>query len=550
MQLSRFVSGLNEIHFKIKQKLHVFVLTNKKLCNRIFTISIFIVFIWGLLLRITTVLNNAGWYGDVSRDLLIAKHITKFKEFTNAAPYNGSSFKVLKNSPLYFYIVALFWTLGKSHLGSVMVHAVLSSINIIVIALITYNLLKNKVWTFVTSFIVAKAGILVYFSTAIFQPHLLPLISNLAILFWIIAYQNKSLKYLYFSLLFLLLGLNIHYSQILLLPGFGILTLITLKSIHKHKKSLAEIILFLLSQLILFSTWLYFVLDDYPSQKIASFFKLNTQSARVSAFEIITHLNEALFALNTSGLIVFYALLLLATASLIAFQRHKKINKSSNYLLLTFGLGLIAVFFYRGNIRHYYITPLYSLFVICLIILWSKSNKIITILSLTLILLYKPVFYKATLQQMLNPVYQENPTKTATRKLSRKILQDYKIHNKNENTTFDISDNGTVNDSIKKTSIWFFLEKLAKKQLIKIQSSSNFDEYRLIPRNKNVDTIYLLCIQPATKKTDCLQMQDINDFKSPIITPKELKTSKKNKIFITSDETFTYSIYRCTILPN
>ncbi|MEA2056528.1 MAG: glycosyltransferase family 39 protein [Patescibacteria group bacterium] len=551
IQLIQHFPSLHRIYSKIKQRFYLFVQTNKKLTNKIFIISILVVFVWGLLLRKTRVLYFTTWSSDVSRDLLIAKHISEFKEFTNAAPFNGSSFKALKNSPLYFYTVALLWTLGKSHLGATILHATLSAINVVVIALITQKLLKNKVWAFLASVIAAKSEALTYYSTAIFQPHLLPLASNLAILFWIIAYQNKSLKYLYFSLFFLLLGLNIHYSQILLLPGFGLLTFITLKSIHKHKKSLAAIILFLFSQVVLFSTWLYFILDDYFRQKLASFFKLNTQSTRISAFKIMTHLNKALFHLvpNHSELIVFYTLLVLTIASLIVFQRYKKINKSSKYLLLTFGLGFIIVFFYRGNIERYYVTPLYSLFIICLIILWSKSNKIIIILSLALILFNKPVFYKTTLKQILNPVYQENPRKTATRKLSKKILQDYKTHNRNKNTTFDICHNWLINYSINKTSIWFFLEKFVDKQLIKIQTSPHYNWYSLIPQNQNIDTVYLLCIQPASKKTDCLHMQDISNYKSPIIDSKKLRTSKKKKIFLTSDVTLTYSIYRCTIPP-
>jgi hypothetical protein len=550
MKLAQFNSILTKTYSKVEQKLRSLASADKSLRKKIFIFALFITFVWGLLLRTTRVLHDAGWYGDVSRDLLIAKHISEFKEFINAAPYNGSSFKVFKNSPLYFYLVASLWTLGRSHLGTVMVHATISSINVIVIGVIVYKLLKNKVWALVASFIAAKAEILVYFSTTIFQPHLLPLVSNLAILFWIIAHQNKSLKHLYASMFFLLLGLNIHYSQMLLLPGFGLLIFMTLKSIHKRRKSLAAIIFFLCSQVAVVSIWLYFVLDKNLSQKLTLFYKDRGQSITKTALKAVKHhLPRAVFHVipDNATTIAFWLLILLTIATLIIFKKYKKVTRSTKLLVLTFALAIITLFFYQGEVKHYYLTPLYSLLIICLTIAWSKSGKLLSILGLLLIFFYQPIFYKNTLQLIAKPVYQEDSTKTITQQIAHNIWQDYQIHNKNQNTTFDIFHNWSVNASIDKTSIWFVLEESIGEHLITVQTFPKFDSYSLVPRNQNIDTIYLLCIQPLNERTDCLQSQNISDYENWNADAQTLKASQKSKIFTTSDKTFVYAIYRCVI---
>src|SRR3990172_43604 len=73
----------------------------------------------GIILRLAS-LRNYIWFQqgyDESRDMLVAKHIVEYGEWLWRGPYAAGGQNILLNSPVYYYLLAIFWFIARSPYG-------------------------------------------------------------------------------------------------------------------------------------------------------------------------------------------------------------------------------------------------------------------------------------------------------------------------------------------------------------------------------------------------------------------------------------------------
>lgn len=161
---------------------------------------------------------------DPARDVLVASTIAKYHISPNSPPYCGGCYKsnIIKNSSIYYYVLAVFY--GKSGPDKLLLFCIVWSTLIIPFVFLLTKSISNKYAAIFSSIIVAfSPGLINNANHMPYQPLFLPTLSCLLV--WIIIYNNKRWFSLCFlSGLLLVIGIQIHFSFVLLLPFYLINT--------------------------------------------------------------------------------------------------------------------------------------------------------------------------------------------------------------------------------------------------------------------------------------------------------------------------------------
>jgi len=451
------------------------------------------------------------WYsGDHGRDLLVAKHIIEYKEILSSGPICAGSANLLKNSVIYYYLLAVIWFFTRSAKGTLLVFS-LSNLATILLTFIIASKLHNKRVGLLAALLMAFSYRAAVFSRSIFQPFLLPFFISLSILTLLYSLKEKSFFFLLLATFLVFLSLAIHYSALLLFPAFALWIFYGLKLVTENTKNkIWYLTLFVVFSLTL-GGWLFLSHNSFA--KTVEFIRWSTEGSRgFSNFLSNTNHYLAIFG----GSLFHFPLLeghwkfapgiIFAFGGLI-FLLIKNIIQKRNLFLLLFlssflgGFLLSGLYSHRQLIFDYQFISLLPIFFILLACLIEELFRKNTILKIAVTILLIIALFRGN-----ERFFKENPLNefAHAKSTSQNILKDFRNRRNNVLGDSSLSSAEIIDNKYDfgiyvkapyrdwnwdSPMFWYSLEEEVKKPLIKISDEGN----NIQPLNNNPRYLYLIC---------------------------------------------------------
>lgn len=293
-------------------------------------------------------------WGDGTRDYLLASHIISHKEFPLVGPYNLLYESGIRNSAIYFYLLAFPLLLFNNVLTLSAINIILQLFLIVLIYLISRKVFDEKVALVSIAFFSFNPEVIKQ-SDFIWQPYLMYPIAYFALLVFIMGYFRKNYKLFLVSFVLISIAIAIHNSAFPWLPLFLIISFYFLK---KERKSLI-FYLMMISTILLSLTLLYLPHSlnflKSPPPNISSFLSnsfLTNLNLNIKQFMDAFYINSQVFLLifalisfniirNRRDFKIFIITLLFFLFPIIFASIFNKIRL--HYLILSFGAFTIMV---------------------------------------------------------------------------------------------------------------------------------------------------------------------------------------------------------------
>ncbi len=443
----------------------------------------------GILLRFSY-LENYLWLQqgyDESRDMLVARHVVEQRELIMRGPFASGGKGYILNSPVYFWLLAVFWFFTRSVFGTAILWMVLMSSVIVFIYRATANLFGWKAGL-LGAFFAAIHPELIFISRQVHVPYLLALIvSGIAVL---MTGARQSLTTISLVIFLLFLGLHLHYAIILVVP-FSFLWVIAawIKLYPRYENKLFLVIPIILG-IVCLEIWLLLTYRQIPFDQI-TFFQLTAVETLMQqrpdfAFAIF---NELLW--ETDKTTVFNSMLFfaLAAAGYLTIQKHHPDKRLPYSWILLLCLGAVSLgMMYRGILVPSYLISILPLGIIIstagLTALWKwhKAVGCIAMAGFLVFFSYKSYYRE---RKMTPAVSFYNRTRT----LAEIIYRDAKDRKAEFELAFLRADRQRPLNPWPTGSIYFTLEQLYGKTLVRIiHEGTNF-----VPLTTNPSFFYIIC---------------------------------------------------------
>lgn len=348
-------------------------------------------FLLGTLLRLYRLDDFAIFLGDQGRDAIIMSRIVSFEHFPAVGP--SSSVGQVYLGPFYYYFMAPWLPLFNMHpLGPVVGVALLSSLFIILAYFMIEDLFDEKI-ALITSTLIAFSATLVDLSRFSWNPNILPMISFIAIYFFIKSLATKDRKFFILTGIFTGFAFQLHYVTFSLLFAFFVITGFYA---FKNKKGLRDLLkntfVALCAFIVVNAPLIFFDLRHQflNSKNFITLFNNPGSAASASINSVI----EGFVSLTTFSLsysLIAPVSLLLLFAFFYSYKTWK--DTSYRFVLSIFILLLIVTSFMTANKFPHYFGILYPLFYLILAVgivrILEKTN---TKFSATLIVLCLGLF--------------------------------------------------------------------------------------------------------------------------------------------------------------
>lgn len=208
-----------------------------------------IVFIFRLLQLEYPGINSSKW-GDGYRDYLAGHYILKYHENPLVGPFNLLNASGIKNSPLYYYLIALFLSFKDSIWTLSMINLLFYIVSIYLVFLIS-KISFDKYTAILTLLFFIFSPKIALETEFIWQPFVMQPFAYFSLFLFIYAFLSNSFKHLYLSLFTLIFAFVLHNSAFAWIIIFMPLLIFKLRKDSKKSKkylilSLVCIIPFLL----------------------------------------------------------------------------------------------------------------------------------------------------------------------------------------------------------------------------------------------------------------------------------------------------------------
>lgn len=306
-------------------------------------------------------LSNAFVWGDGTRDYLVANHILKYGEFPLLGPINLLQDVGIRNSPLYFYLLALMLIPTNHILVLGFINIILQLLVIVLIYLIGQKLFGQKTAVIASALFSFNPEVL-HQSDFIWQPNLMHPVALLA--FFLLAQGHLT-----GSVLLLSMSITLHNSAFSYIPAF--LFVLRSKLLLVFALLLSSL-LFFYSPVILYATKLYLDLQALPHPEYFS--------------NLVSNIKILLDSFNLS----FSSphLFLLISLAVLYFLKNKDSNLTKKWALITLILLILPVIFssFFNKVRLHYLILSFAPFAILTAKIISSFPRYITALLLILFL--------------------------------------------------------------------------------------------------------------------------------------------------------------------
>lgn len=238
----------------------------------------FIILLLSFLVRLARLdfpLSDIFWWGDGTRDFLVANHILKYGEYPLVGPYNLLYENGVRNSPLYFYTLALLLIPFNHPITLAFFNICFQIAVLILIYFIARKIFNSSVALSAMALYSFSSGVIKQ-SDYIWQPYLMQPIALLSLYFLIKAYVdknydfNRSYKFFIASLITLCLSTAFHFSALVYFPILIFTGIIFLRG-RRLKYFLGSFAIVSVSILLLYApTHSFQVFNNFSSPSIAN----------------------------------------------------------------------------------------------------------------------------------------------------------------------------------------------------------------------------------------------------------------------------------------
>lgn len=302
-------------------------------------------------------------WGDGTRDYLVAHYIRSYGEFPLIGPFNLLFDQGLRNSPLYYYLLALFLVPFDNVMTLGVVNVFLQLFSIFLIYQITKVLFDHKS---------AILAVLLFSFTPeilrqtqyIWQPTVMQSVALLSLYLLGISYLRKSYKALIGSVTVFNMAAVLHNSILSWFPQFCVLSLLITRLQYKNFRYFLGVILVFVSTLVFLylPTFVYFL--GQHSLESVDYIK-NTEGLYLKS--VGNYLDNLSYNFSQTLQVFSFGkwLILLQTVALIAYFF---LERSRKRWFLIFSIGfflepIIISSFFNKNQLHY-LTASFGIFMI------------------------------------------------------------------------------------------------------------------------------------------------------------------------------------------
>lgn len=234
-------------------------------------------------IRLVNIYDRMQWFDDSARDMMVAKKIGESGQFGTVRPLAQASYGRLKNSTVYYNMLAFLWSFGRQRTSIIYGFAALGIISLFAGWEIGRQV-GGKWLGLCCLFLLAISTTLAQAQISVYQRNLLPSLSLVVVMLAIWAWQCRSLKRVVVLQVFFTFGVLIHYALLTLAPAVAI---VSIWVFWQHKSSLPKKSLVMgLSAIACFLFWL--TTTSSNSLDLLSYASYTSSTKTLSLEKIIT----------------------------------------------------------------------------------------------------------------------------------------------------------------------------------------------------------------------------------------------------------------------
>ncbi len=352
-----------------------------KLKSHFTAILLGIILLCGLFFRVYDLNNTVTWYGDSSRDVLVAKHLIE-GEIVFVRPDASGGRRQILNSPLYFILISIFWFITHSPLLISYIFALFGVLSIVLAFLLGKEIKNNETGIYAASFI-SFSNLFIAQSRAIWQTHLITFFLLLALLFVVRLYKRKSIQDAFIALTLAFFTLHLHLA---FLPIFLVLLFLIIRGFTKcaHKGNFVKILFFTytlgLSVLWYFATKPQYQSDNFFVTELVHFSPRNYFWALA---QMGLTFETTLFPY--SNIFLVSVLLGIAVSGILLLQRKNKDDSNVNLLASLLSSFFLVPLYSARTIPFHYLQAYFVLLIVMMATLIANVKVKFLKISLFLI---------------------------------------------------------------------------------------------------------------------------------------------------------------------
>lgn len=432
--------------------------------NKMGRLIFLIIIILSLVVRISSFdfpFNYIFEWGDGTRDYLVANHIVKYKEFPLVGPFNLLYEGGIRNSPLYFYLLAVM-LVPFNHVLTLSAINIVLQIGVIILVYFISKKIFNQVTALVAMTLFSFNPEVLRQSDYIWQPHLMLVFVLVSLLLFL--YKKKVI-----SFFVLALASAIHNSAVPWIPVF--LLLVSFKD--KVKGS----IIFILSS-ILFYLPLVFYYFKQPG-----IFNLNLESNQIYIRSINEYFSNLVinigfllqaFGLNSTA--HYLVVLILIFVYLILVKKTIPDKRGMFFVVALVFLPIVSAAFFN-KVRLHYLTlsmPIFAILIAKLIVSIPKW-KLGYLIPIIFLLFFLKIFtgdFK-TFSSFKEPLINQKLLAQITREILKEDLDSFQVR------SYAVSANSAFYYPILDTVLLVPLEQTLNKKIVRLFDNSAYNHQQI-----------------------------------------------------------------------
>lgn len=477
--------------------IRIFKLKNKNRHQKIIKIlGLLLVVMVAIFFRAYNLENTIYWWnGDTSRDILMARHIAFLGDRPTTGPNIAGGYEYLNNSPLIYYVFGLVYRIWDNILTIPYFLIIIDSLAIgfgywllfefggLLSLFFGLTLAVNSYLSWITRFVMC--------------PLYLQSVTLLIIFFWNMSNKSKNLRYFLGYIFLCTLSLHVHYAELALFPVLGIGGLWLYFRNKTYKKKWFLPIVWLVGCLLL---WIKLTYREkmFDQVQVLGLFQKNhftIYQLLVNSWEIHKIMLKNLFGVkNIVVEVIFWGLIYFGGGLVTWFLRKKY---SLLFLLYCLFISINLISFIGGYQTDgvFYTYPFYVILLMLVFILLQLIQKRKFGYNVGLIvgvLLFVQSFGYKSGQDLVNKWNYNNKNIDTAIYLSDLIVSDSK---KSGISNYDLVyyDKYTNLEHFGTSNLWYFLEKVTDKKLVKVVDDGGKEAAYFVPINNINLMVYFIC---------------------------------------------------------